>query len=90
MAVSSRKDDVWNKAKTIRGKDPAKYRQDPYGNVLYYASYGKDSKMGWEIDHIKPREDGGSDHLRNLQALSTRVNREKGASRKKRRRHSKR
>ena len=83
------KDNVWSKAKPIRGKDPAKYRQDPYGNTLRYDSYGKDSEMGWEIDHIKPSALGGSDAIRNLQALKTSVNREKGDSLVKKSRHSK-
>ena len=90
MALSDKKDTVWNKAKKIRGKDPAKYRKDPYGNKMYYPSYGKNSKMGWEIDHIKPKASGGSDATINLQALQTEVNRKKGDSRKKRSRHSKR
>ena len=88
MPISDKKDSVWKKAKPIRGKDPAKYRQDPYGNEMYYDSYGKDSEMGWEIDHIKPKSRGGSDATVNLQALNTQLNREKGDSLKKRSRHS--
>ena len=90
MATSDKKDTVWNKAPKIRGKIPSKYRRDPYGNEMYYNSYGKDSAMGWEIDHIKPKAKGGSNATRNLQALNTEVNREKGDSLKKRSRHSKR
>ena len=90
MAISDFKDAVWGKAAKVRGKDPAKYRKDPYRNLMYYYSYGKDSARGWVIDHIKPKSRGGSDHLRNLQALNTAVNREKGDSLKKRSRHSKR
>lgn len=90
MAGPSKRDAVWDKAKKIRGKDPTKHRRDPYGNEMYYHSYGKASPKGWEIDHIKPIARGGSDALRNLQALSTRVNREKGDSLKKRSRHSRR
>ncbi|MBT4890079.1 MAG: HNH endonuclease [Rhodospirillales bacterium] len=80
---------VWDKAKKIRGKDPAQYRQDPYGNVMSCNSYGKSSKMGWEIDHIKPSARGGSDATVNLQALNTSVNRSKGDSLVKKSRHSK-
>lgn len=88
MSISDKKDAVWNKARPIRGKDPDKYRQDPYGNEMYYDSYGQDSEKGWEIDHIKPKARGGSDATVNLQALNTRVNRQKGDSLKKRSRHS--
>ncbi len=89
MPTSNKRDVVWEKAKPIQGKDPAKYRKDPYGNEMFYDSYGKDSPKGWEIDHIKPKNLGGSDATVNLQALNTTTNREKGDSRKKRSRHSK-
>ena len=81
---------VWEKAKTIRGKDPAKYRQDPYGTTILRSSYGKETSMGWEIDHIKPSSLGGSDSLVNLQALHWKKNREKGNSMQKRSRHNQR
>lgn len=80
---------AWDKAKKIRGKDPDKYRKDPYGNVMYKPSYGKSSGMGWELDHIKPKSKGGSNSSQNLQALNTSVNRSKGDDRRKKSRHSK-
>jgi len=89
MSTRDQIDKAWRNAKPVRGKDPAKYRKDPYGNLMFHSSYGKDSSMGWEVDHIKPRARGGSDATRNLQALNTRVNREKGETLKKRSRHSK-
>jgi hypothetical protein len=55
------KNDVWNKARTIPGKDLKLYRKDPYGSVIYKQSYGKDSPMGWNIDHKIPKSKGGSD-----------------------------
>ena len=90
MANSDQKDRVWDKADKVPGKDPEKYRKDPYGNEMFYDSYGKDSPKSWEVDHIKPKARGGSDATRNLQALNTGVNREKGDSLKKRSLHSKR
>jgi len=89
MPTREQIDKAWTNAKEIRGKDPEQYRQDPYGNTMYRDSYGKDSKRGWEVDHIKPVAKGGSDVTRNLQALNIRVNREKGDSLAKRSRHSK-
>lgn len=68
---------TWNKAATVRGKDPELYRRDVEGNVVYKPSYGKQSEMGWEIDHKNPIANGGSDHGRNLQILQTAANREK-------------
>ena len=90
MATKEQKDKAWNNAKRIRGKDPGKYRQDPYGNPMYRDSYGLDSEMGWEVDHINPKSRGGSDSTRNQQALNTKVNRSKGDSKVKRSRHSER
>lgn len=89
MVNKSIKDAVWDKAKKISGKDPSTHRQDPYGNTLYYGSHGKSSEMGWDVDHIKPQSQGGSDSVRNLQALQSSVNRSKGDSLVKKSRHSK-
>ena len=84
----SEKDDVWSKAKEVPGQDPSKVRQDPYGNKIRRDQYGKNTSQGWEIDHIKPSARGGSDSIRNKQALKTSVNRSKGDSLVKKSRHS--
>ncbi|WXU00284.1 MAG: hypothetical protein Ctma_0997 [Catillopecten margaritatus gill symbiont] len=89
MVSKNQKDKIWDKAKRIRGKGPALYRQDPYGNTMYKPSHGKSSEMGWDIDHIKPKSKGGSDATVNLQALNSSVNRAKGNSGVKKSRHSK-
>lgn len=83
------KDKVWNSAKTIRGKNPDTHRQDPYGNPIYYGSYGKYTQMGWQVDHIKPVSRNGSNGIRNLQAMQTSTNQSKGNTLKKASRHSK-
>ena len=88
MATQDQIQKSWKSAKTIQGKDPDQYRQDPYGNVMKRSCYGKNSDQGWEVDHIKPTARGGSDATRNLQALNTKVNREKGDSLVKRSRHN--
>ena len=84
------KDAVWSKAQVIKGLNPNVYRIDPYGNILYYHSYGKYSNMGWHIDHIHPQSKGGSHSLRNLQALSSKLNVSLQDSTKKLSRHKKR
>lgn len=89
MVNKTTKDKVWDKAKKVGGKDPEKYRQDPYGNEMYYDSHGKSTGLGWDVDHIKPQSLGGSDATVNLQALNSGVNRSKGDSRVKKSRHSK-
>lgn len=74
MATEDQKDKAWENAKKIQGKDPDLYRQDPYGNIMYKPSYGKNSEKGWEVVHIKPKSKEGSDATKNLQALNTSVN----------------
>ncbi|MBU4419094.1 MAG: HNH endonuclease [Candidatus Omnitrophica bacterium] len=73
-----RRDEVWGKADIVRGKDTNLYRKDVAGNILYKPSYGLDTPKGWEIDHINPVGNGGSDNLRNLQVLQTATNQSKG------------
>jgi 5-methylcytosine-specific restriction endonuclease McrA len=82
-------DTVWNLAQKVRGQDPDKVRQDPYGNRMNRDSYGKTTATGWEVDHIIPSARGGSDATRNLQALKASVNRAKSDSLVKKSRHSK-
>ena len=71
--------EVWDRGHRVQGKDPELYRRDDEGNVIYKPSYGKDSPMGWQVDHIKPVDRDGSDNLRNLRPLQTDENREKGS-----------
>ena len=68
---------VWKKGKVIRGKDSVLYRRDKAGNIIYKPSYGKNSDMGWEVDHKKPASKGGKDNLGNLQPLQSDENKEK-------------
>ena len=78
---------VWNEARFVPNANPNEYRQDPYGNLLRYDHYGRFEDMGWEIDHIVPRAHGGGDHIQNLQAMRTTVNRQMGDSLFKRNRY---
>ena len=71
-------DKVWERGKKILFRDPTMYRRDIVGNVIYRRAYGKESPMGWEIDHKKPVSKGGTDHLNNLQPLQSAANAEKG------------
>lgn len=77
MSYQGKKDAVWQKGKPIRNKDASLYRKDKFGNTMYYPSYGKNTDMGWVIDHSKPQSKGGTDHLNNLQPLNTKTNRQK-------------
>ena len=79
--------DVWDKAEKYKTLDPNMYRKDADGNKMYRDSYGKSSPMGWEIDHNKPQSKGGSNNIRNLQAMNTSANRSYQDSKDKPSRH---
>ena len=42
---------------------------------MYKSSYGKQSEMGWEVDHRHPKSKGGTESPRNLQAVQWEENR---------------
>jgi hypothetical protein len=65
------------KGEKIPDKDPNLYRLDRCGNVIYYHSFGKDTAMGWNIDHSKPKVLGGTDHINNLQPMHASQNKSK-------------
>lgn len=77
MATKKQQEAAWQNAKPIKGRNPDVYRKDNYGNTIYKSSYGKQSDMGWEVDHKNPVSKGGSNNPRNLQAVQWEENREK-------------
>ena len=74
MASKKEIQDVWEKGHKIRGENPDVYRKDKYGNVLYRSSYGKNSDMGWVIDHKNPKDKKGTESIKNKQPLQTKEN----------------
>jgi len=61
---------VWEKGTVVSGYDKNVWRKDQCGAWIKRDRYGdRDSKYGWEIDHIKPSSDGGGDELSNLRPL---------------------
>jgi len=70
---------AWGKARAIPGISANILRKDTYGNKIRKQSYGTHGEYGWQVDHKNPRARGGSESLRNKQALHWRENLSKGA-----------
>ena len=69
------KNQVWQKGAIIPGYDAVLWRRDAGGNAISFSEYGnRDSDYGWEIDHIIPVANGGSDLLSNLRPLHWKAN----------------
>lgn len=72
-------DAVWKKAIYLSGSGATEHRKDKCGSIIQYDKYGDTStSLGWEIDHINPKSNGGTDDITNLQALRWENNRRKG------------
>ena len=73
--MNKKVEEAWNNAHINRGKNPDVYWRDDYGNTIFKSSYGKQSDMGWEVDHRHPVSKGGTDSPKNLQAVQWKENR---------------
>lgn len=72
-------DAVWRKAQPQENNNPDIFRRDYAGAWIKRSDYGNHtSKYGWEIDHLKPVSQNGTDELDNLIPLHWRNNRSKG------------
>ena len=61
---------VWEKGQAVENYDSSQHRKDQCGAWITRDKHGnRNSKYGWEIDHITPESQGGSDSLYNLRPL---------------------
>lgn len=69
---------VWLKGRLAPAQDPNVVRADACGALIERVLHGQITPRGWEIDHINPVANGGTDDLANLQPLQWQNNRQKG------------
>jgi len=75
MQLDPLAEQVWAKGNIIFGQDSNNIRRDDMGNVIHHDDYGnRKSAYGWEIDHIVPVSQKGSDDLSNLRPLQWEAN----------------
>ncbi|KAK9669222.1 hypothetical protein RND81_13G116800 [Saponaria officinalis] len=72
------KQQCWDKAETIKGRDPHRWRRDPLGNTVFRKLVGCPGCLCHDFDHILPYSKGGKSTLDNCQVLQATVNRSKG------------
>jgi hypothetical protein len=66
---------IWEKALIITGYDSKLFRADRFRMLICFSEYGnRDSKYGWEIDHIIPVDIGGTNDYSNLEPLNWKNN----------------
>jgi hypothetical protein len=68
---------VWEKAEKVANNDPNIWRKDFAGAWIRRDQYGKTSNYGWEIDHLRPVSQGGTDAIGNLLPMHWENNRRK-------------
>lgn len=54
MARPKSRDRAWERAATIRGKNPDAWRRDHRGNRIRYGSFGTRGKYAWTLERGEP------------------------------------
>lgn len=70
---------VWEKGTAVEGYNKDLYRKDAVGAWICRDDYGNRAKdLGWEMDHVYPKDKGGDDYIENLRPMNWRNNDSKG------------
>ncbi|XP_018720884.2 uncharacterized protein LOC104427714 [Eucalyptus grandis] len=72
------KQQCWDKAERVKGRDADRWRRDAVGNVVFRKLVGCPGCLCHDYDHILPYSKGGKSTLENCQVLQATVNRSKG------------
>ncbi len=56
-------DAIWQKGRVIEGMDPSVYRLDAADALMKKGLYGNEGNLGWEVDHIYPKEKLKAKHV---------------------------
>lgn len=65
-------DAIFSKATPFLGN----VRKDAFGHYILRSAHGKSKHpLGWDVDHIKPIADGGTNEFSNLRPLNIHDNR---------------
>ncbi|WOL12463.1 hypothetical protein Cni_G21230 [Canna indica] len=72
------KQQCWEKAEKVKGRDPDRWRRDALGNTVFRKLVGCPGCLCHDYDHIIPYSKGGKSTLDNCQVLQATVNRSKG------------
>ncbi|KAF5952527.1 hypothetical protein HYC85_010471 [Camellia sinensis] len=63
------KQQCWDKADKVKGRDPDRWRRDNLGNILFRKLVGCPGCLCHDYDHIVPYSKGGKSTLENCQVL---------------------
>ncbi|XP_057479663.1 uncharacterized protein LOC130766938 isoform X5 [Actinidia eriantha] len=72
------KQQCWENAEKIKGREPDRWRRDFLGNTVFRKLVGCPGCLFHEYDHIIPYSRGGKSTLENCQVLQATVSRSKG------------
>ena len=62
--------EVWKMGVSIEAYDKNEYRKDFAGAWMQCSQYGKQSPLGWSIDHKYPESKGGDENIDNLRPFA--------------------